>query len=93
MFVVGLLALALTGMNGAQDFGVDTAPLLSALGPVAGPAGAATDMWGGLLGQLGGMIAGAQGGDPETPTAVSTYGPDAIVGLVSALVMFFSTRR
>lgn len=93
LFVVGLLGLSLTGLNGAQDAGVDTNTLLANLGPAEGAATSAQDIWGGLLGQLGGMLGNATNADPENPGAVVQYGPEGIAGLVSALMMFFSTRR
>ncbi|MEQ8179037.1 MAG: hypothetical protein RIA10_11970, partial [Amphiplicatus sp.] len=47
VFLVGLLGLSLTGLNGAQDFGVDTNSLLTNLGPAEGAATSAQDIWGG----------------------------------------------
>ncbi len=93
VFLVGLLGLSLTGLNGAQDFGVDTGSLLANLGPAEGAAVSAQGVWGGLLGQLGGVIGSAMGADPENPGAVVQYGPEGIAAVVSALMMFFSTRR
>lgn len=93
LFLVGVLALALTGLNGAQGFGVETEPLMANLGPASGVANAALDCWGGLLGNLGGMIGGAMNADPENPGAVVQYAPLGIAALVSALLIMFSTRR
>jgi len=96
LFLAGLIGLSLTGLNGAQDLGVDTNSLLAKMGETpGGVAASAQDMWGGLLNQVGGLIANAQGeaADPENPGALVKWGPEAIVGLVSALLMFFSTRR
>ncbi|MEE2692214.1 MAG: hypothetical protein VX640_11815 [Pseudomonadota bacterium] len=93
VFLVGLLAFALTGLNGAQEAGVDTSSLLTNLGPAEGAASSAQSMWGGLLGQLGGMMGDAMGADPENPGLVAQWGPEGVAGLVSALMMFFSTRR
>ncbi|MEQ8751082.1 MAG: hypothetical protein RIC52_15050 [Amphiplicatus sp.] len=93
VFLVGLLGLSLTGLNGAQDFGVDTNSLLTNLGPAEGAATSAQDIWGGLLGQLGGVIGNATNADPENPGAAVQYGPQGIAAVVSALMMFFSTRR
>lgn len=92
-FLVGLVALLLTGLNGAGQFGVETEPLLANLGPASGVATAALDCWGGLLGHLGGAIGGAMNADPENPGAVAQYAPLGIAALVSALLIMFSTRR
>jgi hypothetical protein len=97
VFLVGALGLIFIGLNGAHDwFGVDTQALLDKLGET--PGGIATAMSGQVdrgLDCLGGLLAkvGGEEVDPENPTALMKYGPEAIGAVVSALMVMFSTRR
>ena len=96
VFVLGAIGLALTGLSGAQDLGVDTNSMLASLGETPGDvATSASNTFDSGLDQLGGMLANATGGeaDPENPGAVQKFGPEGIAALVSALMMMFSTRR
>lgn len=92
-FLVGLVALLLTGLVGAAHFGVETEPLLANLGPASSVATAGLNCWSGLLGNLGGVIGNAMNADPENPGAVVQYAPLGIAALVSVLLIMFSTRR
>jgi hypothetical protein len=96
-FLVGALGLVFVGLNGANDwFGVDTSGLLAKMGET--PASIANMMSahvGAGLDMLGAQLAKVGGGevDPEKPTALVKYGPEAIGALVSAMMVMFSTRR
>lgn len=96
-FVVGALGLVFVGLNGANDwFGMDTAALLAKLGETpAGIAGTMQTHVGAGLDMIAAQLAKVGGGeiDPEKPTALVKYGPEAIGALVSAMMVMFSTRR
>lgn len=96
-FLVGVLGLALVGLDTAQDhFGVDAEGLLSSMGET--PGGIANSLLGladtGLT-QLGDMMSNLMGGaaDPEKPTLVQSWGPESVGGIVSLLLLMFSMRR
>lgn len=96
VFIAGVAGLLLTGLNGAQDFGVDTASLLASLGETpGGVANSATGAFGSGLDQLGGMIANLTGAeaDPENPGLVQQWAPAGIAAVVSLLMVMFSMRR
>lgn len=97
VFLVGVLGIALVGLDTAQDEHlVDSVSLLNMMGET--PGGVANSMLtaadGGLnqLGALMGSLMGEQA-DPENPGLVQQWGPESISALVSALLVFFSTRR
>ncbi len=95
VFVVGVLGLALSGLTGAENFNVDSSGLLGNLGPASGVAQSMYGIFGTGRAQLGGLLGSVAGGDadPEKPNMVSQWGPEGIAGLVSALLMLFSSRR
>lgn len=97
VFLVGALGLALVGLDTAQNhFGVDAAGLLNKMGET--PGGVANSMLGltnAGLNQLGGLIGNLMGAeaDAEKPNMVQAWGPESISGIISALLVLFSTRR
>lgn len=95
VFILGALGLILTALSGASQAGVDTNALLMSMGEApGGVAVSAQDSFMSGLGALGGMIAGWMGQtDAENPGLVEQWGPVGVAGLVSALLMFLSTRR
>lgn len=93
VFVVGALGLTMSGLNGAEHFGVNSADLLGKV-----PGGVDESMYrlfSSGLGQLGGLLGGMTGGagDADHPNMVAQWGPEGISGLISALLMMFSSRR
>lgn len=95
LFVVGVLGIVLTGLAGASQAGVDTGSLLMSMGDMPGGIATSTqNVFMSGLSSLGGMIAGWMGGaDAENPGLVQVWGPVGIAGLVSVILVFFSTRR
>lgn len=91
-FIIGLLGIALTGMYGAQNAGVDTASWLSKLGGASGAATALLSMFAGGLDALGGMLAGDAAG-AEKPSLLATWGPTVGAGLISMLFTMGAMRR
>ena len=92
VFLVGALGLAMSGLYGAENLSVDSQALLGNVpGGVAEPV---YGMFGQGMEQLAGLLAGVAGeADPDKPNLVATWGPESISGLVSAVLMLFSTRR
>lgn len=96
-FLVGVLGLALVGLDTAHDhFGVDAEGLLNAMGET--PGGVANSMLGladSGLNQLGGLLGNLMGGevDPENPGVVQNWGPESLSAIVAALLVMFSVRR
>lgn len=95
VFVAGLIGLALTGANGAQDLGVDVVALLSKMGGFGGMATAAVNMFGGGLAHIGDLIGSLAGAAKEgaEPSMLVKWAPEAIAGLVSGLMLLGSARR
>jgi hypothetical protein len=95
VFVVGALGLAMSGLNGYENVNPEAADLLNSLGPASGVAHGTYDLFGVGLEQLGGLLGNVAGGDADSdkPNMVAQWGPEGISGLISALMMLFSTRR
>lgn len=97
MFLVGVLALGLVGLDTAQDhFAFDAGSLLNRMGETPGGlANMALGFASSGLDQLGGMLGGLMGGeaDAEKPSLIQSWGPEGVSGLVAALLIMFSLRR
>ena len=96
VFAVGLIGLALTGANGAEEVGFDVASHLAKLGAFGGAATAAVDLFGGGLAQIGHLIGSLQGPAKEgatEPSLLVKWAPEAIAALASGMMMMGSARR
>ncbi|HXI86587.1 MAG TPA: hypothetical protein VNH64_03960 [Parvularculaceae bacterium] len=91
LFLVGLIGLLLTALVAAMWAGVDVHGLMGHLGE--GPAkfaNCAVDCFASWLKALGGMMGS---GDADHPSMLQMWGPVAIAGIISLLLLMFSMRR